>query len=56
MRNNILFGAQYPKARMGGGYPSNPAVQAAGLHAYNGGGDPNYVAERVPLSPDVGAV
>ena len=43
VRNNIMFGAQYLRARMGGGDPTNPAVQAAGLHAYNGGGDPNYV-------------
>ena len=43
VRNNIMFGAQYLKSRMGNGDPTNPAVQAAGLHAYNGGGDPNYV-------------
>jgi soluble lytic murein transglycosylase-like protein len=43
VRNNIMFGARYLKARMGSGDPTNPAVQAAGLHAYNGGGDPNYV-------------
>ena len=55
VRNNIMFGAQYLKARMGGGDPTNPAVQAAGLHAYNGGGDPNYVQNvfryRPTLSP-----
>ena len=43
VRNNIMFGAQYLKSRMGNGDPTNPAVQAAALHAYNGGGDPNYV-------------
>ena len=42
VRNNILFGAQYLKSRMQGD-PANPAVQVAGLRAYNGGGDPNYV-------------
>jgi soluble lytic murein transglycosylase-like protein len=55
VRNNILFGARYLKARMGGGDPNNPAVQAAGLHAYNAGGDPNYVQHvfgyRPTLSP-----
>jgi len=51
VRNNILFGARYLKARMGGGDPSNPAVQAAGLHAYNGGGDPNYVANVFRYRP-----
>jgi hypothetical protein len=43
VRNNILFGARYLKAQMGGGDPNNPAVQAAALHRYNGGGDPAYV-------------
>ena len=51
VRNNILFGARYLKARMGGGDPSNPAVQAAGLHAYNGGGDPNYVGNVFRYRP-----
>ena len=51
VRNNIMFGAQYLKARMGGGDPSNPAVQAAGLHAYNGGGDPNYVGNVFRYRP-----
>ena len=46
VRNNIMFGARYLKAQMGGGDPNNPAVQAAALRRYNGvgpGGDPNYV-------------
>ena len=51
VRNNIMFGAQYLRARMGGGDPTNPAVQAAGLHAYNGGGDPNYVANVFRYRP-----
>ena len=54
VRNNIMFGAQYLRARMGGGDPNNPAVQAAGLHAYNGtgpGGDPNYVANVFRYRP-----
>ena len=46
-----MFGAQYLRARMGGGDPTNPAVQAAGLHAYNGGGDPNYVANVFRYRP-----
>ena len=46
VRNNIMFGARYLKAQMGGGDPNNPAVQAAALRRYNGtgpGGDPDYV-------------
>ena len=49
VRNNILFGAQYLKSRMGGGDPSQPErvqdTQALRI-AYNGlgaGGDPKYV-------------
>ena len=57
VRNNIMFGAPDLRARMGGGDPTNPAVQAAGLHAYNGGGDPNYVANvfryRPTLAPSM---
>ena len=55
VRNNIMFGAQYLKARMGGGDPANPAVQAAGLHSYNGGGDPNYVANVFRYRPTLAA-
>lgn len=55
-RANILFGAQYLKARGGANADFNdPRVQAAALAAYNGGGDPNYVANvfryRPGLSP-----
>jgi len=54
-RSNILFGARYLKARMGGGDPNNPADQARALAAYNGGGDPNYVTNvnryRPGMSP-----
>jgi hypothetical protein len=41
---NIMFGARYLRGRMGQGDPNNPADQARALAAYNGGGDPNYVA------------
>jgi soluble lytic murein transglycosylase-like protein len=42
---NINFGADYLKARAGQGADfSNPAAVNAALAAYNGGGDPNYVA------------
>ena len=51
VRNNIMFGAQYLKAQMGGGDPTNPAVQAAALHRYNGGGDPDYVAHVFRYRP-----
>jgi Transglycosylase SLT domain len=55
VRNNILFGARYLRARMGQGNPNDPAAQAAALAAYNGGGDPNYAANvnryRPGLSP-----
>jgi len=54
VRNNILFGARYLKAQMGGGDPNNPAVQAAALRRYNGvgpGGDPDYVAHVFGYRP-----
>ena len=44
---NIMFSARYLAARAkvsGGGDWSNPSSMAKGLAAYNGGGDPNYVA------------
>jgi hypothetical protein len=54
-RQNILFGARYLRGRMGNVDPNNPAAQAAALAAYNGGGDPNYVANvnryRPGMSP-----
>jgi soluble lytic murein transglycosylase-like protein len=54
-RANILFGARYLKARGGAGDPNNPAWQASALASYNGGGDPNYVANvnryRPGMSP-----
>lgn len=46
-RNNILFGARYFKGRgdaAGVTDWSNPAEWAKALAGYNGGGDPNYVA------------
>ena len=44
-RTAINFGADYLKARMpAGGNPTDPATINKGLTAYNGGGDPNYVA------------
>lgn len=55
-RSNILFGAQYLKARMGSGDPADPAVQRRGLAAYNGGGDPNYVANVTRYLPQPGGV
>jgi hypothetical protein len=42
-RSNIMWGARYLKARMGGGDPTDPNVWTRGLAGYNGGGDPNYV-------------
>ena len=56
-RNNILFGAQYLKTHMGNGDPSDPAVQARALRAYNGlgpGGDPNYVQNVFRYRPAPG--
>jgi soluble lytic murein transglycosylase-like protein len=42
---NINFAADYLRARMPkGANPSDPAVIEAALKGYNGGGDPNYVA------------
>jgi len=53
-RQNILFGARYLRSRMQGD-PNDPAVQAAALRRYNGGGDPEYVAHvnryRPGMSP-----
>ena len=44
-RTNINFAADYLKARGGAKADfTSPAVQNAALAAYNGGGDPNYVA------------
>ena len=55
VRNNILFGARYLRARGGAGDPNNPAWQANALRSYNAGGDPNYVANvnryRPGMSP-----
>lgn len=48
---NIMFGARYLKARMGNGNPNDPAAQAQALAAYNGGGDPNYVANVFRYRP-----
>ena len=53
-RNNILFGAQYLKSKMGNGNPADPQVQAQALRAYNGigkGGDPDYVAHVFRYRP-----
>jgi hypothetical protein len=44
-RVNINFAADYLKSRVGPNADfSNPATVAAALRAYNGGGDPNYIA------------
>jgi hypothetical protein len=50
-RNNIMFGAQYLKARGGPGDPNDPAWQARALGSYNAGGDPNYVANVFRYRP-----
>jgi len=50
-RTNIMFGAQYLKARAGNADLSTPAGQAAALQAYNGGGDKNYVANVFRYMP-----
>ncbi len=53
-RTNINFGADYLKARAGGADLSTPQGQAAALRAYNGGGDPNYVANVFRYVPPGG--
>jgi soluble lytic murein transglycosylase-like protein len=53
-RTNIMFGAQYLKARAGNADLSTPAGQAAALQAYNGGGDKNYVANVFRYMPKGG--
>jgi len=53
-RNNILAGARYLRERAGANADmDNPAVQAAALRAYNGGGDPNYVANVFRYRPSM---
>jgi len=57
-RTNIMMGAAYLKARAGNADLSTPAGQATALRAYNGGGDPDYVAHvfaRVPATAGVPA-
>src|SRR5215469_9689523 len=57
-RTNIMMGAAYLKARAGNLDLSTPAGQATALRAYNGGGDPDYVAHvfaRVPATAGVPA-
>lgn len=39
---NIMFGAQYLRARSPNADMANPAQRDAALRTYNGGGDPNY--------------
>jgi soluble lytic murein transglycosylase-like protein len=53
-RANINFGADYLKARAGGGDMADPAVWQRGLAGYNGGGDPNYVANVTRYLPPAG--
>ena len=51
-RTNINFQADYLKARLPpGANPSDPAAIRAALHGYNGGGDPNYVANVTRYLP-----
>jgi hypothetical protein len=55
-RTNINFSADYLKARMGpNANPADPNAIVSGLHAYNGGGDPNYVANVTRYLPQPGA-
>jgi soluble lytic murein transglycosylase-like protein len=54
-RDNIMFGARYLKARMGAGAdPNDAATWERGLAGYNGGGDPNYVANVTRYLPAPG--
>jgi hypothetical protein len=50
-RTNILFGAAYLKGRMGGADANDPVAWQRGLRSYNGGGDPNYVANVTRYLP-----
>ena len=53
-RTNINFGADYLKARAGNVDWANPDQRGAAYRAYNGGGDPNYVANvSRNLPPDM---
>jgi hypothetical protein len=49
-RTNINFSADYLKARLRGN-PADPEVIRRGLVSYNGGGDPNYVANVTRYLP-----
>ncbi len=49
-RANIMFSAEYLARRMRGD-PRDPEVQRRALIAYNGGGDPNYVANVTRYLP-----
>ena len=49
-RSNIMFSARYLKARMRGD-PGDPETQRRAFVAYNGGGDPNYVANVTRYLP-----
>lgn len=50
-RANINFSADYLKARGGAGNWTDQAHQRRALQAYNGGGDPNYVANVTRYLP-----
>jgi hypothetical protein len=51
-RTNINFSADYLKAHLPpGANPNDPAAIRAALHGYNGGGDPNYVANVTRYLP-----
>lgn len=50
-RTNIMFGTAYLRGRMGPGDANDPAVWHRGLAGYNGGGDPNYVANVTRYLP-----
>lgn len=48
---NIMFSARYLRARGGDADFTTPAGRAAALRSYNGGGDPNYVANVTRYLP-----
>ncbi|HEV8492505.1 MAG TPA: lytic transglycosylase domain-containing protein, partial [Candidatus Angelobacter sp.] len=50
-RANILFGADYLKARAGNVDWSDPAQVATALRTYNGGGDPQYAQHVMRYIP-----
>lgn len=56
-RTNINFGADYlaARAKAAGANFTTPEGQAAALRAYNGGGDPNYVANVFRYVPAGGS-